>query len=540
MQKIITAFCLAASALQAGGFKSSEKLISRTEIHTIAVVPYGASVGDLSGAGAIWIDPNLDLPGSRVALSERLAPYASRSLTVGDLQNLEETIAEFYKQHSRPVVSVVIPPQDLASGVLQVAIIEAVVEDITLTGNKWTASNWIQKSSGIKLQQPLNSYKMQRGVAWLNRSPFRRTDVVLSKGERTGTTKAELVTQERFPLKVYGGGDNTGTSFLKHTRWFAGANAGNLWGVDHLASVQWTTAINHKTFLGLTGQYTAPLPWYHQLLFYGGYAWFKGDLPVPEMAQTGKNWQISGRYQIPIPPIFGNFLQEVSFGYDHKRTNNDLLFGGFSFQTGNADTNQFYLSYMLDYKTQSCATSLRSELFAAPWKLSHDQSLVAYERLRPGSKPEYAYGRVRLSHMHDLPLGFSVKGVAAGQITSWNLLPSEQFGLGGYDTVRGYEERGFNADQGVMASVEVLSPKIRFTKKHDALEFLGFIDYGWGRLHKAFFGQKRTDWLLGVGPGMRYRFKTNVVIRCDVGFPLHKAGVGRHGIHYHIGGTISY
>ncbi len=518
----------------------SDLPISSKEIRTIAIVPYGETSEVPMQEGAVWIDPKLDLPGNQSQLSDSLTPYLSRPITAEDLQEIEGTIAAFYRKHHRPIVSVIVPPQDLDKGTLRVVIIEATVEEITLKGNKWTSDKRIRAGSGIYINEKLNSYQMQRDLAWMNRSPFRRTDAVFSKGSRTAETKAELVTNERFPLRVYAGADNTGTNFLKHTRFYSGLNAGNLWGLDHLASLQWTTAMNHKTFVALTGQYTAPLPWRHQILLYGGYSWFKGDIPVQLMSQEGRNWQVSGRYQIPIAPIFGQFLQEFSFGYDYKRTNNDLIFGGLPFQTGFADINQFLLSYMLDYKTNVSGTSFRTELFAAPWKLSRDQSTAAYQRLRPGAKPEYAYARLRLSHTHSLSRGFSIRGVAAGQATWWNLLPSEEFGLGGYDTVRGYEERAFNADQGLMLSIEAVTPKIGLIKKYDALEFLVFADYGWGHLHKAFFDQKKTEWLMGVGPGVRYQFKTNIVFRCDVGFPLHKAGVGRQGTHYHIGGTMSY
>ena len=165
-----------------------------------------------------------------------------------------------------------------------------------------------------------------------------------------------------------------------------------------------------------------------------------------------------------------------------------------------------------------------------------------YNAIRPFAKPRYGYGRGRLSHTYNFKNKFVFKGLLTGQGTAWNLLPSEMFGLGGYDTVRGYEERAFNSDNGVLASAEITFPSIQILhgKVEDKLDFLLFCDYGWGKLHKHVLNQRKTQWLLGVGPGLRYSLLTNLYVRADLGFPLHRAGTGRHGIHAHVGATVSY
>ncbi|MBX7066513.1 MAG: BamA/TamA family outer membrane protein [Parachlamydiales bacterium] len=505
---------------------------------TIAILKYGDELPPCIDRG-VWIDPWLDVPRGNEKLSKVVFPFLLKPLSQEDLTCLEHTILDYYKDHGRPVVSVVIPPQDLTKGVLKIVIVEPTLSSVCLRGNRWTSDSFIKNGSGLCEGQILNSYDLQQNLAWINRSPFRRTDIVLSAGDQPGTTSAELVTKENFPLRVYAGADNTGTVYLTHTRIYSGFNAGNLWGLDHQASFQWTTAPNPHTLTAFAGQYLAPFPWRHQLMFYGGYSKFKGDIPAQLMSQNGKAWQISGRYQIPFGPIFGNFLHQLSIGYDFKRTNSELLFGGIPFQGGFADINQFYFGYLLDYRTCKTITSLNAEVFGAPFHITHDQNNEAFQTLRPYAKSKYMYGRLRLSHTQILPKEWEVRVVAAGQLTGWNLLASEQFPLGGYETVRGYEERAFNADSGVMASVELGTPKMASRRLGD-LEILGFFDYGWGRLHQPFVKQKKKNWLAGVGPGVRYHYLSNVVLRGDVGFPLHKAGTARHGVHWYGGATVSY
>ncbi len=430
---------------------------------------------------------------------------------------------------------------------LQIVIVEGRLGEIKTRGNRWTSDNRLVKGLDIKSNERINSYLMQRNLAWLNRNPFRTTDAVLAAGEEPGTTDIELVTKERFPFRPYAGADNTGVPETGRTRWYAGFNAGDLFGQDHQASYQFTGGADLSTFLAHSGSYLIPFSWRHELLFFGGYAKVKGNLSAPSMKNNGKVWQVSGRYGIPINPIFGNLLQQVSFGYDFKRTNSSIEFGGQTQSSSYADINQFVLIYTLDYAGQHSKTSLVLEAFGAPFRITKDQNDSAYQKIRPFAQAEYAYARGSLSYTQYLPRGFVIKGIVAGQGTGWNLMPSEQYGLGGYDTVRGYNERAYNADDAFSASLELMSCDIDlfvrlFNKKNreEHFQFITFIDYGVGVLHHPSVGDKETAWLLGVGPGLRYQYDQNVMFRADVGFPLHREGFGNKIARFHVGGTIAF
>lgn len=492
----------------------------------------------------IWIDPALqDLNGR---LAEIILSEISQPLTKASLENLKSEIAAYFQNERHLLVSVVVPPQDISDCTIQVIVRCANIDRICLKGNRWTSDHWILSGTNLKEGCTIQIDQLERNLAWLNRSPFRRTDLVLRSGENQGTTSVDLLTSERFPFRPYVGGDNTGTSFTSQARWYTGFYAGYLWARDHQASYQFTTASEPEIFVAHSASYLIPFSWRHQLYFYGGWSRVKGKLEIPGMHNKGTNWQVSGRYQIPINPIYGNFLQEFTFGYDFKRTNNGLIFESITFSKNFADINQFMASYYADYRGKSFKTSFNIEVFASPFKITGDQTNSQYQGIRPYAKNKYIYGKARFSHTHFLPKGFSVLASIVGQGTGWNLMPSEQYGIGGYDTVRGYGERAYNADDAFLASFELRTPETRLfdwrkvDRRQEKLYFLAFIDYGWGKLHKPFFGQKSPEWLCGVGPGVRYSYATNVYFRGDLGVPLHKAGLGRHGVYFHVGGTLSY
>jgi hemolysin activation/secretion protein len=492
----------------------------------------------------IDIEPLLKVPGPKEDLVALLTPHLGQTLSLADVNRIRSQITHFYTEHNRPIVSVLIPPQDVSVGILRLVVVEAKTGSIALKGNRWASDKLLLSRVAIKTGDPIDAQKIKRGLAWLNRNPFRQTDAFFYPGTTSGTTDLELVTRERFPFQPYVGADNTGTPLTQRTRLYTGFNAGNLWGLDHRLSYQYTTSPDWTSLSAHSGSYIIPFPWRHQAYAFGGYA--RSDVDVQRgMHQHAHSWQVSGRYQIPIEPIWGDFLQEISLGYDFKRSNNSLLFGGDIVASKYADINQFLLGYSCDFATRKSKTSLSVELYAAPFEMTSHQNRADYRVIRLYAAPRYAYGRVRLSETLQLPSHFQLKGLFAAQATGWNLLPSEMFGLGGYNTVRGYNERAVNADDAILASLEIDFSNISFFKSaesppKDKLAFLSFFDYGLGIEHRVTPAEQKTDWLAGTGLGVRYSFGSYLMIRADVGFPLHRTGSGPHGPHAHVGATASY
>ncbi len=129
-----------------------------------------------------------------------------------------------------------------------------------------------------------------------------------------------------------------------------------------------------------------------------------------------------------------------------------------------------------------------------------------------------------------------------------NLLPSEQLGLGGYDTVRGYDEREVNGDDGFLISTEVAAPPVSIfqifgnSKIKDQLQFFGFVDYGGTSLHHVTAADVNPNTnLLGVGPGFRYAINPYLTVRFDYGFQMIDTGFdGRHNSRADFGLVVSY
>jgi len=103
--------------------------------------------------------------------------------------------------------------------------------------------------------------------------------------------------------------------------------------------------------------------------------------------------------------------------------------------------------------------------------------------------------------------------------------------LGGTNSIRGYEERAYRADIGVIGSVELVSPPLHPLLKwagywdqlpswSDELRFLVFFDYGYGEASEEIVVSDISQTLASYGVGLRWKINDNFNLRLDYGIPI--------------------
>jgi len=142
---------------------------------------------------------------------------------------------------------------------------------------------------------------------------------------------------------------------------------------------------------------------------------------------------------------------------------------------------------------------------------------------------KYTYSLTRLTA---LPWRMKAIWDVQGQFSPNKLLPQEQLFLGGANSIRGYPESDYGADQGFQSRFDYLIPVYGIPEKwrlpfdtlpmKDQLSLIAFCDVGYGRTHdpNAASGEPRSDFMLGVGGGFEVRFRKNFTGRLMWGVPL--------------------
>jgi hemolysin activation/secretion protein len=478
-------------------------------------------------------------------------PYLGQAVTLKSLAEMTRSIVAFFRGHDRPVVNVYVPEQSITSGFVQVVVVVSRVEKVDATGAKWFSNAYLKTQVRLRPGDEISGSQLNSDVSWVNRNPFLQSDILMAPGDAPATTDLLLRTQDRFPLRVYTGFEDSGNQFTGDDRILAGFNYGNLFGVGQQLSYQFTTGTDVNKFTAHSGTYVIPLPWQHILTFFGSYSNSFANLG-PDLSTGGVNWQVSGRYEIPLPGD-EHFTHSIITGFDFKRSNDDLVFNVATVSNVFTDVDQFVLGYQANYLDDYGSTSASATGFWSPGGLSNNNDDTDYMETRAGARSNYAYGQFTLNRVTRLPYDFTWTVRGQVQEADANLLPSEQLGIGGYATVRGYDERAANGDNGFVVSTEVATPPVSLLhlfgvqSVKDQLQFLGFVDYGGTSLHQVTAADINPNSnLLGVGPGFRYVINPYVTVRFDYGFQLTDTDYTDTGFESrehsrgHLGVVVSY
>lgn len=471
---------------------------------------------------------DLSVPGNPLRLKTKLRQtLIGKPITQETLADGKRVIQDFYRKQGHPLVIISIPEQKITQGILQLNVQESRIDAIHYKGNHWFSKKQLQRSIHQRENDTFDANLAQKDLIWLNRNPFRETALVLSPGEEENTTTLTFVSKDQRPFRVYVGTDNTGYRTTGRGRFFVGVHLGNLFQVDQRLSYRYTVSTEFGSFFAHTGQYVIPLPWRHFIEFYGGYSSIRALMPQSEMISKGRAWQASMRYLIPLVPV-RSYNHQVKWGIDYKETNVNLVLGAVPILGNRAVITQLMLGYEGSAETPAADLSFGVEGFVSPGDIFRDQGSSDYGSLRPKAKSRYSYLRAHLTPLIHLPASFQMALKSVFQVADRNLLASEQFGLGGLDTVRGYDERILNTDNALLVSAEFRTPPMRpFTKrsknpKPELLQFLAFVDYGLGVNHNKLAMERDYRYLLGVGLGTRYYYSYHVNVRIDLGYPLHR------------------
>jgi len=437
---------------------------------------------------------------------DSVSPFLGQPLTLARLNEICRLVVACYRGIDRPVVDAIVPEQDVTSGTVQILVLEGRLGHIRAEGNRYFPSRLLTSAVRAHPGDVIIQSQLLDDVDWLNRNPFRHTDAMLQPGDQLGQTDVILNTEDHLPLRAYAGYENTGTVSTGQDRWETGFNWGDAFGWDDQLNYQYTFNSAFQRFQAHSGSYVMPLPWRDILTVFGN--WSTSDVQTdPYVYQQGQSWQVSARYEIPLAS-FSGITNSFVLGGDFKRSNTNAEFGGSSVYASDVNVVQFMLGYNASEVDRFGSTNASLEWYGSPGYIGSNDDRQDYDGARTGADPQYTYGRLTADRVTNLPAELSVLTRFEGQVASGPMLGSEEVGVGGLDSVRGYEEREGNGDNAVIFSNELHAPPINiFSLAHrkDQLIFLCFLDYGVAWMRDAQAGQFGRENFLGAGPGVSYR-----------------------------------
>jgi hemolysin activation/secretion protein len=150
--------------------------------------------------------------------------------------------------------------------------------------------------------------------------------------------------------------------------------------------------------------------------------------------------------------------------------------------------------------------------------------------------------RYGAAYLHQLPGGWQGRAQFNGQYTGNALLPGEQFGLGGPDSVRGYVLREAVNDRGYSGQLELYTPDLaqKFGLTTDYRpRLVAFYDFGTIARNHALPGESQGDSIASAGVGLRVTRGTTFSLRMDFARILETTS-NRDAGSLRMGATLAY
>jgi hemolysin activation/secretion protein len=465
--------------------------------------------------------------------AELLKPFLGQPAKLGTLKAIQREAILYCRSHDRPLVDVIVPNQEVnpTNGVIQIVLVEGRVGKVAVEneGRKWFTDESILRSIRAQPGDAISEKQLLADIDWINRNPFREVTPSFRQGAQPGLSDMQLDVRDRIPIRVFAGYEDSGTEATGRDRLLAGFNWGDAFMQGHQLNYQYSTDAEFDTLKAHSVSYIAPLPWRHNLSVYGTYV----DIDTGVGGggnSTAINYQGAFRYSVPLP-ITKDVQHEAFLGFDFKHNETDLLFGGTSVDPTETEVLQLVLGYNASRNDPWGRTSAGLQGFFSPGDITDQNSDTAFDSQHQGAEANYYYGRLTIERVTRLPWNMSWIVRGGGQLANGNLIPSEQLGVGGYNTVRGYDEREANGDRGFVVSSEVRSPAYSVLgrnskwKVQDQLQFLAFMDYGLAENvdpAPSIAGNPgdTTAHLWSVGGGLRYTINRYLSFRFDYAWQL--------------------
>ena len=506
--------------------------------------------------GLIFLDNEADLvesPGDQPGVAIRVNQPSSVAKTkefrevcesylggpVSQLR-LNELIRELiliYRKYDRPVVDFSVPVQDITEGTIQILVREGKIGRARVQGARYFDNQVLEDQLLLKSGQSISEKQLNEEVRWLYRNPFRAIDLKLTPGEKPGETDVIFNVQDERPVRAYAGYEDTGNQALGLERTFYGINWYNALCKDDYLGYQYTVSSDFNSLEAHSAFYTKALHNRDILSTYASYAEF--NAPLAELNSRGRTWQVLNRWYRELL-VTDSLEKSLTAGFDLKETNNNLDQGGLSVFNSNAQIFQLMLGYVERRECSNGRFAAGIEGFFSPgdWLSTNDTS--AFQDVRAFSTADYAYARAWAERTMGLPKNFELSARFTGQLSEGNLLPTEQLGLGGYNSIRGYDLFSGAGDSGYFLNLELWAPSTQLWGGQ--LRSLSFVDGGQVFSHSLLADEASSIDMQGAGVGFRYDIDPQFSVRCDYAWQLSKlpAESQQPSSRIHLGVLISY
>lgn len=476
-------------------------------------------------------------------LQALVAPFTGSSRDFAAIEGAVEALQAAYRERGYGMVLVSLPEQELEHGVVRLTITEMKVGKVNIDGNRHADDANVRRALPTLLEgQTPNLSQLSQSLKLANENPARKIEVRMSSGDSEQTVDAAVLVADERAWKASLNVDNSGSRDSGKTHAGVVLQHANLWGRDHVLSLQYTTSVEKADQMGVYGiGYHVPLYALGDSLdFFASYSDVDSgtvSAGIFDLAVSGRGATAGARYNQNFSKR-GNYEPKLVYGLDYKAYRNSLQF--FGVELGNDVTvHPLSIAYIgawtLERGDAGFGLTLARNI---PGGKHGSQSDFTLARL--GAKAGYSVLRASASLNQVLDGDWQWRVLANGQYTPDALVPGEQFGLGGAATVRGFGEREVANDSGANLNLELYTPSWCSATGYQC-RALAFYDTGWVRRNHALPGELDSTAIGSAGLGLRVLLGRHASLQLDYAHVVNPGQTARRDanrLHFRV--ALSY
>lgn len=445
--------------------------------------------------------------------------FTNRPISFAELLQVEAVVTKLYTDAGYINSGAVIPAgQTFApkAATVKVQIVEGGLEDIRVTGTRRLNPNYIRSRVAIATAKPLNRFRLLEALQLLQLDPLiQNLSAELSAGSRPEDSLLEVRVTEADSFRTELFIDNGRVPSVGSFRRGIDFKQANLSGIGDGLNFKYTNTEGSNAF---DLSYSVPFnPRNGTFTLSGGFIDTNViEPPFDRIDITGDSFylELSSRQ-----PIIQTPTRELALGLTLSRQQSQTKIGGedFPISAGADDDGETKISAVRFFQEYTQRSS--QQVFALRSQFSLGVGL--FDATINSDPPDSRFFSWRGQGQYVRQLAPDMLFVFRSdlQFATETLVPLEQIGIGGFQSVRGYRQDQLLTDNGLFTSAEIRLPVLRAKDIEGVLQVVPFIDFGVG-----WNGSDNPDpdpnSLVGVGLGLQWQMGDRLNARLDYGVPL--------------------
>lgn len=412
---------------------------------------------------------------SKSELDGIVQPYIGKQVQFEEILAIRTAVTDYYTKRGFTTSGAFLPPQDVSNGVVNVQVVEGILERVEIQGLKRLREGYVRDRIRLAGSAPINLRRLETALQLLQVDPlFTSVQAELKAGTTPGRSILALNLKEARPFN---------SSFIVENR-----------DSPSVGSVRGTSSLSYQNLLGFGDKFTAQVGYTRGANSYdlaysfpvnardGSISFRYADSnsriieePFSPLDILGRSKTFSLGYR---QPLVTSSSSEFTLGFtaDLRESQTYLLKDiPFSFSTGPEDgkSKVTVLRFSQDWINRTPRSVL-----AARSQFSLGLGALGATVNDTGVDGRFFSWIGQFQWVQNLGKDFIGVGRIAAQLTPDSLLPLEQFSIGGVDTIRGYRQNQFVADNGLAGSFELRIPVVNKPNSLGNVQIAPFFDFG--------------------------------------------------------------